>query len=76
MVLHVDAYMAGSHTGFEGSEMYLVACYGMCTFGALEPVSRANATTFTSAVIKIQLCYGFCHCWTRTENSMVFAARL
>ncbi len=61
MVLHVDAYMAGSHTGFEGSEMYLVACCGMCTFDALEPVSGANATTFASAIMKIQLHYGFCH---------------
>jgi hypothetical protein len=61
MVLHVDAYMAGSHTGFEGSEVYLVACCGMCTFGALEPVTGANATTFASAIMKIQLRYGFCH---------------
>ena len=61
MVLHVDAYMAGSHTGFEGSEVYLVACCGMCTFGAIEPVSGANATTFASAIMKIQLRYGFCH---------------
>jgi len=26
MVLHIDAYMAGKHTGFKGSETYLVAC--------------------------------------------------
>jgi hypothetical protein len=49
MVLHVDAYMAGSHTGFEGSEMYLVACCGMCTFNALKPISGA----FASAIMKI-----------------------
>jgi hypothetical protein len=61
MVLHVNAYMAGSHTGFEGSDMYLVACCGICTFAALEPVSGANATTFASAIMKIQLCYEFCH---------------
>ena len=61
MVLHIDAYMAGKHTGFEGSETYLVACCGMCTFGALEPVSGANATAFASAIMKIQLRYGFCH---------------
>jgi hypothetical protein len=59
MVLHVNAYMAGSHPGFEGSEMYLIAFCGMCTFGALKPVSSANATTFASAIMKIQLCYGF-----------------
>ncbi len=61
MVLHVDVYMARSHTGFEGSDMYLVTCCGMCTFGALEPVSGANATTFALAIMKIQLCYGFFH---------------
>jgi hypothetical protein len=53
LVLHIDAYMAGKHSGFEGSEMYLVACCGMCTFGALEPVTGANATTFASAIMKI-----------------------
>jgi hypothetical protein len=61
MVVHVDACMAGFHAEFEGSKMYLVACCGMCTFGALKPVSGANATTFSSAIMKIQLCYGFCH---------------
>ena len=61
MVLYVDAYMAGSHTGFEGSDIYLVACCGMCTFSALEPVSGASATTSTSAIMKIQLCFEFCH---------------
>jgi hypothetical protein len=32
----------------------------MSTFGALKRVSGANATTFASANLKIQLCYGFC----------------
>jgi hypothetical protein len=57
----MDAYQAGFHTGFEGSDMYLVACCGMCTFGALKPVSGANATTFASAIMKIHLQFGFCH---------------
>jgi hypothetical protein len=61
MVLHVDAYMAGAHSGFKGSETYIIACCGMCTFGALEPITSANATTFASAIVKIQLRYGFCH---------------
>ena len=61
MVLHVDTYMVGSHTGFKGSEMYLVVCCSMCRFGALEPVSGANATTFASTIMKIQLCFEFCH---------------
>ncbi len=55
MVLHVDAYMAGMHSGFERSETYIIACCGMCMFGALGPVTGANATTFGSAIMKIQL---------------------
>jgi hypothetical protein len=55
LVLHVNAYLTGAHTGFEGSHVYLVACCGMCTFGALEPISGANATSFASAIMKIQL---------------------
>ncbi len=38
LVLHVDAYKAGAHLGFEGSETYLVACCGMCTFSTLDPL--------------------------------------
>jgi hypothetical protein len=72
MVLHVDAYMAGHHLGFEGSETYLVACCGMCTFGALEPVSGANATTFASAIMKIQMRYGFCHTIVLNKDSKNF----
>ncbi len=52
LVLHVDAYQARSYTGFD---MYLAACCGMCIYGALEPVSGANATTFASVIMKIQL---------------------
>jgi hypothetical protein len=55
LVLHVDAYSAGAHSGFEGSNVYLIACCGMCTFSALKPVTGANATTFASAIMKIQL---------------------
>jgi hypothetical protein len=33
----------------------------MCTFGAFEPVTGANAMTFASTIMKIQLRYGFCH---------------
>jgi hypothetical protein len=61
LVLHVNTYMAGTHSGFEGLETYLVACCGMCTFGTLEPVTGASTTTFASAIMKIQLRYGFCH---------------
>jgi hypothetical protein len=61
MVLHVDAYQAGAVKGFEGSEVYLIACCGMCSFAAMEPVSNASAKTFASALMRIILRYGFCH---------------
>ena len=72
LVLHVDAYSAGTHTGFEGSDVYLVACCGMCTFGALEPISGANATAFASAIMKIQLRFGFCHTIVVDKDSKFF----
>jgi hypothetical protein len=78
MVLHVDTYMAGSLTGFEGSEMYLVTCCGMCTFGTLKPVSSVNATMLAPAIIKIQLHFGFCHTIVFGQGQtgfMVFAMR-
>jgi hypothetical protein len=72
MVMHVGVYMAGAHSGFKGSETYIVACYGMCSFGTLEPVTGANATTFASAIMKIQLRYGFCHTIVLDKDSKFF----
>ena len=72
LVLHVNAYKADAHLGFEGLETYLVACCGMCTFGTLEPVTGASATTFASAIMKIQLCYGFCHTIVLDKDSKCF----
>jgi hypothetical protein len=72
LILHVDAYSAGAHTGFEGSHVYLVACCGMCTFGALEPISGANAMSFASAIMKIQLRFGFCHTIVLDKDSKFF----
>ncbi len=42
-VLHVDGYH------------YLVACCGMCTFAAMEPITNANATTYAFGIMKIIL---------------------
>jgi hypothetical protein len=72
LVLHVDAYSADAHSGFEGSDVYLVACCGMCTFGALKPVTGANAMTFALAIMKIQLRYGFCHTIVLDKDSMFY----
>ncbi len=55
MVLHVDGYQAGKESGFEGSSHYLVACCGMCTFAAMEPITNANATTYAFGIMKIIL---------------------
>jgi hypothetical protein len=69
LVMFFDAYSAGKHTGFEGSECYLIGCCGMCSFACMEPITRASATTFASAIMKILLF------WIRTANSLAFAAR-
>ena len=60
-MIHFDAYAAGKHSGFEGSDVYLIGCCGMCSFAYMEPVSNLSATTFASAIMKILLPYGFCH---------------
>jgi hypothetical protein len=35
-VIHVNGYAAGKQQGFKGSEIYLIACCGMCTFAAVD----------------------------------------
>jgi hypothetical protein len=72
LVPHVNAYSAGAHPGFEGSNVYLIACCGMCTFGALEPIASPNATTFASAIMKIQLHYELCHTIVLDKDSKFF----
>ncbi len=63
LVMHFDAYsyIAGKHSGFKGSKVYLISCCSMCSFAYMEPVTSPSATTFTSAIMKILLWYGFCH---------------
>jgi hypothetical protein len=72
MVLHIDGYSAGKQVGFEGSETYIIACWGMCTFAAMEPVTNWLATTFASAIMKIILRYGFCHTVVLDKDSKFF----
>jgi hypothetical protein len=74
LVLHVDTYSAGAHPGFEGSDVYLIACCGMCTFGALEPIASPNATMFALAIMKIQLRYGLCHTIVLDKDSKFLGA--
>jgi hypothetical protein len=72
LVLHVDAYLASAHSGFEGSDVYLIACCVTCTFGALKPITRPNATTFASAIMKIQLQYGLYHTVVLDKDSKFY----
>jgi hypothetical protein len=69
LVLFVDAYSAGKHSSFDGFEVYLVACCGMTGFATMEPIQHANSKNFASAIMPIQLCYGFCHSIVLDKNS-------
>ncbi len=67
--LRIEGYQAGSQQGFEGSNIYLIACCGMCSSAAMEPVSNPSATTFALAIMKIILRYGFCHTVVMNKDS-------
>ncbi len=72
LVMFFDAYSAGKHSVFEGSKCYLICCCGMCSFACMEPITRALATTFASAITKILLCYGFCHTVVLDKDNKFF----
>ncbi len=61
MVLHVDSYQAGAINGFEGSEVYLIACCGRYFFAVMEQISNASTKAFASAIMRIIMHYRFCH---------------
>jgi hypothetical protein len=72
LVMHFNAYFAGKHSGFKGSEVYLIGCCGMCGFACMEPIANPSATTFASAIMKIQLRYSFCHTLVLDKDSKFF----
>ncbi len=72
-VLHINAYSAGAHAVFIGSTSYLISCCGICSFGILEPVTGATASNFASAIMKMQLCFGFCHNVVLDKDSKFFS---
>ena len=72
VVMRFDAYAAGKHASFEGSEFYLLGCCGMTGFACMKPISHASATTFASAIMKILLCYGFCHTAVLDKDAKFF----
>ncbi len=62
LVLFIDTYSVGKHsTSFNGSNVYLIACCGMTGFASMEPIQHANSKHFALGIMKIQLCYRFCH---------------
>ena len=72
LVMFFDAYSAGKHAGYEGSECYLIGCCRMCGSACMEPITSALATTFASAIIKVLLRYGFCHTIVLDTDSKFF----
>jgi hypothetical protein len=72
LVMFFSAYSTGKHAGYEGSECYLIDCCSMCSFVCMEPIMRASATTFASAVMKILLRYRFCHTVILDKDSKFF----
>ena len=72
VAMYFDAYAAGKHAGFEGSECYLLGCCGMAGFACMKPVTHASATTFASAIMKILLRYGLCHTAVHDKDAKFF----
>jgi hypothetical protein len=69
----VDAYSAGKHSGFKGSEVYLIVC-GMPGFSAMETIQHVNSATFASGIMKVQLRFGFCHTIILDKDNKFFGA--
>ena len=58
--------------GYEGSECYLIGCCGMCSFVCMEPITKASATIFALAIMRIILRYRFCHTIVLDKDSKFF----
>jgi hypothetical protein len=72
LVIQFDAYVAGRHAGFEGSDAYLIGACEMCSFACMEPVTKPSTTIFASAIMRILLQYGFCHTAVLDKDSKFF----
>jgi hypothetical protein len=73
LVLFIDTYSAGKHSSFDGFDTYLVACCGMTGFASMEPIQHANSKNFASAIMRTQLCYGFCHTIVLDKDSKFYS---
>jgi hypothetical protein len=72
LVMHFNAYAAGKHASFEGSDACLISCCGMCSFACMELVSNPSSTIFASAIMRILLRYGFFHTAVLDNDSKFF----
>jgi hypothetical protein len=64
-----DTYLAGKHACYEECKCYLNGCCSMCSIACMELITKASATIFASAIIKILLRYGFCHTTVLDKDS-------
>ncbi len=69
-VLFVDGYSAGKHSGFKGSEAYLITACGMTGFSVIEPIQHATSSSFALGFMKNHLRFGLCH--TMDKDSKFF----
>jgi hypothetical protein len=53
LIHFVDVSLAGKHSSFDGSKVYLITCCGMTGFESMEPVQHANSKTFASDIMQI-----------------------
>jgi hypothetical protein len=72
LVLFIDAHSARKHSTFDGSKVYLITCCGMTGFASIEPIQHANSNNFASGIMRIQLCYRFCHTVVWDKDSKFF----
>ncbi len=73
-VFFINAYSAGKYSGFEGSDVYLLASDGMTGFTVMESIQNPSSTTFASGMMKIQLRFGFCHTVVLDKDSNFLGA--
>jgi hypothetical protein len=62
------------YSGFEGSNVYLLASDGMTGFTVMESIQNPSSTTFASGMMKIQLRFGFCHTIVLDKDSKFLGA--
>ena len=72
-VLHLDIYKAGALRSYDNTVAYVVGACNMTSFGVMEGVSEESSAAFASALMKIQLRYGFVHTLILDKDSKFYA---